>query len=203
MPLFDRQSELNLSIPHSAGIIGIGGVGSWVALNLALVGVEEIVLVDPDIVEEHNRNRTLFTAAQVGEPKVVALMSLIMERRETSVIPIEKMIEDLSRMELEFLIKCDTIVDCRDTSEPLPEVLRKKVQIIGGYNGSNITMHINPKLNSIWGDERAGYTITPSWLVPPALIATLICGYITMPNNKFKKEVIKSFDIGDLIKWLD
>ena len=55
-------------------IIGLGGVGSWVAEGLARSGVGEITLVDPDSVCETNINRQLLAVdSTVGQPKVKAL----------------------------------------------------------------------------------------------------------------------------------
>ena len=41
------------------GIVGLGGVGSFVAQMLAYLGVQEFVLVDDDIIEESNLNRLI------------------------------------------------------------------------------------------------------------------------------------------------
>jgi molybdopterin/thiamine biosynthesis adenylyltransferase len=52
-------------------LVGIGGVGSTSALTLALSGVGELHLVEPDVVEISNLNRQiLFTERDVGRPKV-------------------------------------------------------------------------------------------------------------------------------------
>lgn len=54
-------------------VLGLGGLGSFVALELAAAGVGELLLVDDDVVEEHNLNRQiLYTSADVGRLKVDA-----------------------------------------------------------------------------------------------------------------------------------
>lgn len=54
-------------------ILGVGGVGSWVAHLLARSGVGELVLADDDVVESSNLNRSLFDAGDVGQFKIDAL----------------------------------------------------------------------------------------------------------------------------------
>jgi hypothetical protein len=58
----------------TAGIVGVGGLGSLVAEQLARLGVTEFVLVDPDIVEESNLSRLVGAYDHhVGRPKVTAI----------------------------------------------------------------------------------------------------------------------------------
>jgi molybdopterin/thiamine biosynthesis adenylyltransferase/Zn-dependent protease len=69
-----RGSEVETlsRLRHAAvTILGVGGMGSHVAWNLAACGVGELHLVDGDIVELSNLNRQLFyTPADIGRPKV-------------------------------------------------------------------------------------------------------------------------------------
>ncbi len=48
-------------------------MGSWLAHALALMGVRQIVVVDPDVVEPANLTRQLYTADDVGTRKIEAL----------------------------------------------------------------------------------------------------------------------------------
>lgn len=197
--IYERQKELSLSPPKSAAIIGVGGVGSWVAINLAMTGVRKLVLVDHDIVEEHNLNRCLFKRYYEGEYKVYAIQEIIAEIREDcEVIAINKKIEDLNAIEIEEINKCDEIIDCRDTIDE--KIAESK--IIGGYDGYNITLHLNPNMDSIFGDEEVTYSITPSFLVPPQIIAAMITLYLCCKELHTDKELISTFDVRDLFKNL-
>ena len=54
----------------SVAIVGVSGTGSPVAEMLARLGVGELILVDPDIVEDKNLNRILNATKQdIGRPK--------------------------------------------------------------------------------------------------------------------------------------
>lgn len=79
--LYDRQQEMGIYIPNKVTVIGLGGGGSWVAINLALMGVKELVICDNDFVEESNLNRTLFRYSDINKLKTEAVELLIKERR--------------------------------------------------------------------------------------------------------------------------
>jgi bacteriocin biosynthesis cyclodehydratase domain-containing protein len=54
-------------------VLGVGGLGGWSALNLACIGVGEMLLLDFDRVEVSNLNRqVLYTEADVGRFKAEA-----------------------------------------------------------------------------------------------------------------------------------
>ena len=53
------------------GIVGVGSVGCMIAEALARIGVENLVLIDPDKVETHNLDRLLYAGGRdVGQHKV-------------------------------------------------------------------------------------------------------------------------------------
>jgi molybdopterin/thiamine biosynthesis adenylyltransferase len=52
-------------------VIGCGGLGGYVVEQLARLGVGHLILVDPDVFEEHNLNRQLLSSpADLGRAKV-------------------------------------------------------------------------------------------------------------------------------------
>ncbi len=54
-------------------VVGVGGLGSWVALSLACTGIGRLDLIDGDVVELGNLNRqVLFRENDLGRPKVEA-----------------------------------------------------------------------------------------------------------------------------------
>lgn len=62
-------------------VVGCGGIGSLVAMNLAGAGVKELRLVDGDVIEPSNLNRQfMWRLADVGKKKTEVLNSLIKDR---------------------------------------------------------------------------------------------------------------------------
>ena len=84
--IMQRQESLRLDTPQSAAVVGCGGVGSWVALFLALSGVPELWLFDHDTIGSSNLNRVLFTADEVGKPKTEQLRELILKYRPSCTV---------------------------------------------------------------------------------------------------------------------
>ena len=58
-------------------VLGAGGTGSWLALSLAMMGVAELIVVDPDVVEDRNRTRQPYASASVGRRKVEVLGEIV------------------------------------------------------------------------------------------------------------------------------
>ncbi len=194
--LYKRQHELKLKIPYSVAIIGLGGVGSWVAWGFGLSGVQQITLIDHDTVEESNLNRTPYRKRDIGMPKVEGMADILIERRTMTISPIAERVENIP---LSYFKEIELVVDCRDVSTPLHPEIQSKVRIIGGYNGNSITMHLNPNPKSIWGGGGGGYTVIPSSLLPCWAIGLIIIDYILCCPPR-KKEYIKTFNISTLIK---
>lgn len=78
---FLRQLDLvnpeTLDLP--VHLIGCGGIGSFTALVLSKMGVQQLHLYDPDGIEEHNLPNQLFRLKDVGRPKVDALREILEE----------------------------------------------------------------------------------------------------------------------------
>lgn len=75
--LFGLKGAQQIRDAHVA-IVGIGGVGSWVAESLARSGVGQLTLIDFDQVAESNINRQIHaTEASLGQPKVDAMRQRI------------------------------------------------------------------------------------------------------------------------------
>ena len=186
--LNNRQKEINFS-DHIfyAIVIGCGGIGSWVGLNLALSGrVSNLVLIDPDKIEETNLNRTPFRICDIGTYKVDALKYLILERRcidifvykqETSknladIINAHILSLKSSYTNRDLMYETTLIVDCRDNVFSDFYHLNSKYYKLG-YDGLSITIDGNPKNTPVWGQQNT-YRYTPSFICPSQLVANLV-----------------------------
>lgn len=116
---FDRQLLLwgvdgQARLRHArVGIVGVGGTGSHVVVQLAHLGIGHLVLVDDDVIERSNLSRIVgATAADVGQTKVDVLASVVARiRHETTV---ESLPESVLEMNTDALATCDLIVCCTD-----------------------------------------------------------------------------------------
>jgi len=76
-----RQLDLipEKSLTYPITIIGAGAVGSWVALALAKMGLEDITVYDPDTIDLANMNCQFYRLGDVGKKKVEALRQMVLD----------------------------------------------------------------------------------------------------------------------------
>lgn len=99
------------------GVVGLGSVGSIVAEGLARIGVRDLVLIDHDVVEEHNLDRLLNAGVKdIGRAKTDVAEAAV--RRGSSAERIEiKNIQSKIQHEAAYAAArdCDIIVCCVDS----------------------------------------------------------------------------------------
>ena len=191
--LYLRQQEITMNTDLKVCVVGCGGVGYWVAKFLAMSGVNNFKLFDPDTLEIHNLNRLDLPLVVLGKNKAEITKMAIKEiRPEAQVVSLPFPFKG------DFLPeKFDIIVDCTDKIES-QKVVHDHAKKSGikyvkvGYDGTHITVANKP---ATWGESTGGYTITPSWVVPAVTVACLAVGAILKYNGK---EI--SADINNLYK---
>jgi hypothetical protein len=100
-------------------VVGCSGTGSVVIELLSRLGVGELILIDPDVVEERNLNRIVnstWTDAKAGTPKVEALARTIRENLGAyapRLIPIQGTLSDAWRI----AATADVVFGCTDSAE--------------------------------------------------------------------------------------
>ncbi|RTE66650.1 molybdopterin-synthase adenylyltransferase MoeB [Amphritea opalescens] len=95
-------------------IIGVGGLGSPVAMYLAAAGVGRLVLVDDDNVELTNLQRQIIhRTSTIGQPKVLSAKEALAELNPD--IRVDAINDRLAGEALEQqVITADLVVDCSD-----------------------------------------------------------------------------------------
>ena len=105
-----------LTLFHSsAAVIGCGGLGGYVVEELARLGVGRIVVIDPDVFEEHNLNRQLFSSpVNLGTAKVEAAAKRIREiNPAVTLVPVQTAFSPENGADL--LGGCQIVVDALDS----------------------------------------------------------------------------------------
>jgi molybdopterin/thiamine biosynthesis adenylyltransferase len=119
--VFDRQVRAFGAAGQEAlrslkiAIVGLGGMGSLVAQQLAHLGVRSFVLVDPDTVEETNLNRVASaTRKDVGRPKIEVAKAYIRSVANDAEVTCLK--GDVTRVKTaRGLLDADLILGCTDS----------------------------------------------------------------------------------------
>ena len=100
----------------SCAVIGLGGLGTNVAVHLAGAGAGKIYLCDYDTVSRSNLNRQfMYTAQDIGKDKCDALSKRLSQYSpETGYIQANKRVNHIS--DLKFSKECDIIFSCVDNN---------------------------------------------------------------------------------------
>ena len=95
-------------------VMGVGGLGSGVVMNLAALGVGQIKVVDSEVVEENNFNRQLIHKYKnLSRAKVISAKEWVCEYNPEIKVEIDKIrIDDLNYFST--VDGYDIIVDCFD-----------------------------------------------------------------------------------------
>ncbi|MBB5036759.1 ThiF family adenylyltransferase [Prosthecobacter dejongeii] len=101
------------------GVVGCSGTGSWVIEQLARLGVGELVLMDPDIIERKNLNRIINSreADALGKRSKVDALTDVIKLHGTgtmvTALNTSSFTEDAARQ----LAYCDILFGCMDLVE--------------------------------------------------------------------------------------
>lgn len=102
------------------GVAGCGRSGSIAAMALARLGIRELVLVDPDVVQLHNLGEMAgLTAAHIGRAKAAALASVI-QAELSGVSPAVMAVTEpvQSPLAISALGGCDILISSPDNDAP-------------------------------------------------------------------------------------
>jgi molybdopterin/thiamine biosynthesis adenylyltransferase len=169
----------------SVAVIGCGGLGGYVIEELARLGVGRLVVIDPDVFEEHNLNRQLLSSpANLGRPKVEAAVRRVSDiNPAVTVIPHKLAFSSSNGSEL--LNSCSLAVDALDDIAVRLQLAECCSQLgiplvhgaIAGWYGHVTTQFPgDDTLQTIYSSWKTGKGVEQSLGNPsftPALIASL------------------------------
>ncbi len=138
--LYGRGSQARLGAAHVA-VVGIGGVGSWIAEALARSAVGRISLIDADDICVSNTNRQLpALEGNFGRSKVRAMAERL--RAINPGLQVDEIVEFLTLSNMERLLdrECDLVIDACDAFRTKVEMIawcrrRKQALIVCGSAG--------------------------------------------------------------------
>lgn len=198
----NRQANIVPDFTNSIGtVIGLGGIGSWVAIDLALIGYKTLFLFDPDVIESSNLNRTLFRWSDVDKSKVDAIEELILERRPD--ITILKKQDVITKEDVADLPSGIDIFDCTDNMRQRSLFKGKRFNnyIKFGYDGFYMTLINNDFDSGSWGSDESSYRFIPSFFGSPQIISAIgITEMINNKNTKVKDLYTVSLDCREILK---
>ncbi len=170
MDLYKRQKTLKLDLKQSVTIVGVGGIGYWVAKFLAMAGIEKIWVFDFDVIEIHNLNRLDLPERFIGMNKADVIKQVIKELRpEATVYAMPFKFNDNHEPRTDWLIDCTDRFKAQQENQKIAHKQGMKY-VKAGYDGEQFSIH-----NSVaeWGDADDGYVTIPSYVVPAVLIASM------------------------------
>jgi len=121
-------------------VFGIGGIGTWIVNGLYQLGIGEIRITDPDVVQKSNLNRQLFfNERDIGRLKVDVIKEKIPDsniRTFTKMVSEEENLEEIV-IDADFLVNCADSPSVQETTRIIDEYAQKyniPYCIAGGYN---------------------------------------------------------------------
>jgi molybdopterin/thiamine biosynthesis adenylyltransferase len=94
--MIDYWRQLDLVSPSDldfdVSLIGVGGLGSPIAMALAKMGCPRLTIFDHDNVEPHNLPNQLYRKSDVDQPKVEALAGILREYVEAEITPVNELV---------------------------------------------------------------------------------------------------------------
>jgi molybdopterin/thiamine biosynthesis adenylyltransferase len=178
----------------SVAVIGCGGLGGYIVEELARLGVGRLVVIDPDLFEEHNLNRQLFSSpANLGQAKVEAAAA-----RVNAVNPAVTLVPLQSALSLEngasLLGGCRVAVDALDT-------IKVRLELADVCAGMNIPL-VHGAIAGWYGHVATQFpgddtlqTIYRSWKAGKGVEQTL-------GNPSFTPALVASLEVAEVCKLL-
>ena len=177
----DKREKLN---DKTVVIIGIGGVGGYVAESLARSGIGHLILVDHDIVDVTNKNRQLIALdSTISLKKTEVLKNRILDINSSCTIDIHDVFLTSENISLLDLYKIDYLVDACDTLSTKKTLIDKCIEDkINFISSMGTGKRLDPSMLEITTLDKTSYDP----------IAKILRKYVREQNIKKKIKVLCS-----------
>lgn len=171
-------------------VVGIGGVGSWVAEALVRTGVGKITLIDMDDICVTNINRQIHAlSSTIGKQKIEAMKARLLEINANCQV---NLVDDFLTLDniLEYIHDFDYVIDCIDAVKEKAALIahckRNKLPIVttGGAGGQTDPSQI------LYGD--VAKTTQDPLLAKVRYILRKSYNFTTNPKRKFAVDCVYS-----------
>jgi hypothetical protein len=199
---YSRQTQMSSELGHiHTGrhvIVGCGGIGYWLAIQLAMMGTTDITLIDADRVEPSNMNRLPVPMRLVGQYKVKTLkiqLRLLRPSIKVTCLPVH-----LTQDTMSMLQNISMVWDCTDDAR-IQKLLsaycraKRARYVKAGYEGFNVGAY--SKMEDTWLQDgyTPGYTTNSSNVLSSMLAAGLAIMYAGINGNNYIQQNIPDMQI--------
>jgi len=187
---FDRQVRVFGNEGQSVleklrvAIVGLGGTGSIVAQQLAYLGVEDFLLIDPDTLEETNLNRVVgSTRADIGDSKVAIAKRAINHVNSDAQVDVIK--DSVLRNSIaEILVDSDFVFCCTDS--------HGSRAILNQLTYQYLVPMIDMGVVITTKDANIGQIAAKTQLLVPGL-ACMVCGNL-LDYEQVRRDLLSDFE---------
>lgn len=201
-----NSNDLEIIMNTKALVVGVGGLGGYIASSLIRMGVSNITIIDSDDFDESNLNRQIFSDTYtLNESKVYSAKNQLLKINPDAKINVIHSRFKLE-MDLSFMSKIDIVFDAVDNIKSKLSIEKACSKysitlihgaIAGWYGQVGIVLPGSNVLSDIYGSKEKGIESTlMSPTFTPAIIANMMI-------SEFVKYIIKKDCLIDQILYVD
>jgi len=180
---------------QSVTIIGLGTLGGYTAEAVAdIEGIEKIVILDHDVVEQKNLRNSIYRQIDIDIPKALALKEILLSKNlnvqiRASQVKYEEGITKLP--------KTDLVIDCRDVTYSRQDIIDARFYISSRYLIGDFRKQV------VYDQEQTGKYLTKLTKNDLKYAASIISMLVYSGTIKslIKKESVQKYEL-DFIKRL-
>jgi len=180
-------------------IIGLGSLGGFFAENISRMdGLQSLILIDPDIVEDRNIGRSIYRKNDIGKFKVETLKNIIKHNSDELNItthPIEYIDNKVVTPDADLVVDCRDIICSRNNNIDVRLYISFNMLVIDSKKNIKVNKQSNGRyIHNLRNVDLAAASIIATQMIYSGEIKDLIRKQIThqIPINSANKEILKS-----------